>query len=61
MSAMDVYKDVFKLGEGYLQCSDELPGEYKANPLIYYKNDNEKSGHYRILFEDKFEEYACSL
>ena len=56
MSAMDVYKNVFKLGEGYLQCSDELSGEYKANPLIYYKNDNEKSGHYRILFEDKFEE-----
>lgn len=54
--SMEVYTDMFRLGEGYIQRSDEPAGEFKANPLVYYKNDGAESGHYRILFEDTFEE-----
>lgn len=56
VSPMEVYTDMFKLGEGYIQRSDEEPGEFKANPLVYYKNNSAVSGHYRILFEDTFAE-----
>lgn len=56
VTPLEVYTDMFKLGEGYIQRSDEPAGEFKANPLIYYRNDDAKSGHYRILFEDTFEE-----
>lgn len=56
VTPMEAYADMFKLGEGYVQRSDEEPGEFKANPLVYYKNDDAESGHYRILFEDTFEE-----
>ena len=56
VSPIEVYSDIFKLGEGYLQKENELPGMYKTNPLLYYRNNNETTGHYRILFEDTFEE-----
>ena len=35
VSAMEVYSDIFKLGEGLLQRSDEEPGQYKSNPIAY--------------------------
>lgn len=55
VTPMEVYTDIFKLGEGYIQQSDEPPGEFKANPIGYYKNKNEDTGHFRIFFEDTFE------
>jgi hypothetical protein len=57
VSAMDVYSDMFKLGDGLIQKSGEDSGEFKANPLIYWKNDNDEHGYYRVLFEDTFEKY----
>lgn len=56
VSAMDVYSDIFKLGEGYIQTENEPPGCYKANPIVYYRQNGSKHGHYRIMFEDTFEE-----
>lgn len=56
VTPMEVYTDMFRLGEGYIQRSDEPAGEFKANPLVYYRNDGSKSGHYRILFDDTFED-----
>lgn len=56
VTPMEIYSDVFKLGEGYIQRSDEPSGEFKANPLGYYKKNDEEKGHFRILFEDTFEE-----
>lgn len=56
VTPMECYTDVFKLGQGYIQRSDESPGQFKANPVAYYRNKNRKSGHFRILFEDTFEE-----
>lgn len=55
-TAMEVYSDIFKLDEDYIQSEHEPAGEFKANPLIYFKNKNESKGHYRILFKDTFEE-----
>lgn len=59
--AMDFYTDVFKLGEGYIQKENESRGLYKANPIGYWKNDGEERGHFRILFEDTFEEILKEL
>ena len=56
VSAMDVYRDMFHLGEGMIQKEWESKGLYKANPLIYYRNNDEGKGRYKILFEDTFEE-----
>lgn len=53
---LEVYKDIFKIGEGYIQRENEPRGSYKANPIAYFKNEGEKNGHFRIMFEDKFEE-----
>lgn len=53
---LEVYKDIFKLGEGYIQKENEPKGNFKANPIAYFKNSDEKHGHFRIMFEDKFEE-----
>lgn len=53
---MEVYTDIFKLGEGYIQRSDEEKGQFKANPVGYYRNKGEEAGHFRVFFEDKFEE-----
>lgn len=42
VDAMTVYSDMFKLGQGYIQRSNEEPGQYKANPLVYWKNDEDR-------------------
>ena len=53
VSPMSVYYDVFKLGHGYLQEKDELPGSFKTNPIIIgFDNGNARKS---ILFEDQFE------
>ena len=53
VTALEVYADVFKFGEGYIQRNKEDQRQV-ANPLGYYKNDGEEHGHYRIMFEDDF-------
>ena len=55
VSAMDVYGDMFHLGKGLIQRESEVSGEYKANPIAYWKNKDEEKGHFRIMFEDTFE------
>ena len=61
VSPMDVYTDMFKLGEGYLQQSGEPSGEYKSNPVGYFRNKGADKGHFRVLFEDTFEETLKEL
>ena len=57
-SPMSVYGDIFRFGSGSIQKRDEESTEMlKTNPIVYMKNDNEKQGRYRILFEDEFERY----
>lgn len=58
VTALDMYKDMFRLGEGFIQRSgaDTESNNLKANPIAYYKNKNSNTGHYRIFFEDTFEE-----
>lgn len=61
VTPMEVYTDVFKLGEGYIQRSDEPAGEYKSNPIGYFRNKDADAGHFRVLFEDTFEEVLQEL
>lgn len=61
VTPMDVYTDMFKLGEGYIQRSDEPPGAFKANPIGYYKKKGQEKGHFRIFFEDTFEKTLREL
>lgn len=61
VSAMDVYSDIFRLGEGEIQKNGEAPGEFKANPLGYWKKADTKTGHYRVMFDDTFEETLREL
>lgn len=53
---LEVYKDIFKLGQGFIQKENEPSGSFKANPIAYFKNDDEEHGHFRIMFEDRFED-----
>lgn len=61
VGAMEVYSDIFHLGEGYIQKKDEEVGNLKANPLGYWKNKDSNKGHYRVFFEDTFEETLREL
>lgn len=61
VSAMDVYTDIFKLGEGYIQKNGEAAGEFKANPVGYYRKRGATKGAFRVFFEDTFEETLQEL
>lgn len=61
VDAMQVYTEIFGLGEGLIQENGEPMGEFKANPLGYWRNANEKKGHRRIFFEDTFEKTLKEL
>ena len=57
---MELYADVFRLGEGFIQREGEPPGEFKANPLIIGYGGGRM--HRKIMFEDTFQrtlEEAC--
>lgn len=65
VSAMEVYSDIFRLGDGFIQTEGEPGGLHKANPIIlgsfggHYDSDGKLDGdrrRRRILFEDTFEE-----
>lgn len=54
---IDLYKDVFRLGDGFIQRDGELPGQFKANPLIIGHSGGEIGRmHRKIMFEDTFAE-----
>ncbi|MGV9183309.1 hypothetical protein [Arcanobacterium canis] len=50
---MELYRDVFRLGEGLIQVKGEAAGQWKTNPIIV-GHDGVKA-HRKILFEDTFE------
>ena len=56
VSPMEVYRDMFHLGENEIQLEHEEPGSFKANPIAYWRNTGDKSGHFRVMFDDTFEE-----
>lgn len=61
VTAIEVYRDMFHFGEGYLQKVNEEKGEFKANPIAYWRNEGNERGHYRVMFEDTFEETLKEL
>lgn len=54
VSALDVYGDIFRLGEGFIQRSGEGTGAHKANPIVLGSFDGVVRR--RILLEDTFED-----
>lgn len=50
---MEVYSDIFRLGENEIQRKGAPKGQFKANPVGYY-SDNRQKSHFRILFDDNF-------
>ena len=56
VNPMEAYTDIFKLGQGYIQKANDST-VLKANPIAYYKvHNSDETGHFKIMFEDKFEE-----
>lgn len=52
---MDLYTDLFRLGESLIQSEGEEPGRFKANPLIVGHSGGEGGRmHRKIMFEDTF-------
>ena len=39
MDPLDVYKDIFRIGEGFIQKEHEPKGSFKANPCLLYTSD----------------------
>lgn len=70
VSSIDVFEDIFKIGEGFLQNANEPSGLFKANPVGWfsdgktYKDKNGKikqSWKYRIFFEDTYADVLQEL
>lgn len=61
IAPMDMYKDIFQLGSNEIQNSDEPKGQFKSNPVAYWKNNKDEKGHFRIMFEDTFEKTLKEL
>lgn len=61
VSPIEVYTDIFHLGNNEIQKKGEPKGAYKSNPLGYWKNKEDEKGHYRIMFDDDFEETLKEL
>ena len=61
VTPMDVYREMFNLGENEIQRAGEGAGGFKANPIAYWKNNNESKGHFRIMLDDTFEETLREL
>lgn len=57
--AMDVYSDVFRLGDGFIQQDGEPGGMHKGNPIALGSFDGRVRR--RILFEDTFEETLAEM
>lgn len=54
-SPLDLYSDVFRLGEGLIQREGEPSGLFKANPLIIgHSGGADGRMHRKIMFEDTF-------
>lgn len=63
VTAMEVYSDIFSLGDGLIQREGEEveTRNRKSNPLGYWKDSHTQKGHYRIMFDDTFEDSLREL
>lgn len=56
VSPMELYRDMFHLGDGCIQRDGEPSGSFKTNPIIIGKPVGSERVCRRIMFEDTFEE-----
>lgn len=61
VSAMEVYTGIFKLGNNLIQRQGEKSGDFKANPLGYWRNWSADEGHFRVMLDDTFEDTLKEL
>lgn len=64
VSSVELFEDMFKIGEGFLQNANEPSGLFKANPLGWFSDGKtykdkktgkiKQSWKYRIFFEDTY-------
>lgn len=54
VTALEMYTDIFKLGQHYIQVCNEPAGLYKTNPIAII--DDGHSTRQVIMFEDQFEQ-----
>lgn len=59
VGATEMYSDIFRLGQGYIQQKNEPSGFFKTNPIAVAHNGS--FGEHIIMFEDEFEERLSSL
>lgn len=59
VSAIEMYSDIFKLGEHWIQERGEKPGLFKTNPIAVVGNG--QRSRQVIMFEDEFEEQLESF
>ena len=52
---LEVYRDMFQFGTGHTQ-NDANDENHVGNPVAYFRNNDEDTGHFRIMFLDQFEE-----
>src|SRR5690625_4142657 len=57
IKAYEMYREVFRLGENMIQRNRYEKSEFKANPILLYKNKlDDKTMKRKIMFEDHFKE-----
>ena len=61
VSAMEVYTGIFRLGNNLIQKQGEKAGNFKANPLGYWRNWSSDEGHFRVMLDDTFEDTLKEL
>lgn len=54
VTALEMYTDIFKLGQHYIQVCNEPAGLFKTNPIAII--DDGHSTRQVIMFEDQFEQ-----
>lgn len=59
VSAIEMYSDIFRLGEGLIQHKNEPGGVFKTNPIAIAHNGS--FGEHIIMFEDEFEKRLNDL
>lgn len=60
ITALEAYQNIFQLGTGLTQYNADDNNQV-GNPIAYFRNQNEETGHFRIMFLEQFEDILAEL
>lgn len=60
ITALEAYQNIFQLGTGLTQYNAD-DNNRVGNPIAYFRNQNEETGHFRIMFSEQFEDILAEL